>query len=89
MSSLSRRQILAASAGLMGSAIVQKALGAEHPQLLNQNPAYANHMVRTADRRFQERTFSPIPSRENTGSSFNPLREKGIPLEKQFGTGQN
>lgn len=84
MSSLSRRQILAASAGFMGSALVQKAFGAAHPQLLNQDAAHAEHVVRTADRKFKERSFSPIPSKEKSGSSFNPLREKGIPLDKQL-----
>ena len=49
MSSLSRRQILAASAGLMGSAIAHKAFGAVHPSQANHEAAEDGHIIRTAD----------------------------------------
>lgn len=80
MSTLSRRQLLATSAGLLGSAFVDKAFGkGQVVPIVGESSSSAQH-------------GGPSPhlvaagERSSSGSqeSFNPLKEKGIPLDKQL-----
>ncbi len=83
MPSLSRRQILAATAGLMGSAFTQKTLGAMPPRMahVDSGTVPPDYLHKTADQFARSKT----PAAHRTGAtSFNPLKEKGIPLDKQL-----
>ncbi len=85
MSSLSRRQLLAATAGLMGSALAQKTLGAMPPNhltpMVGPEGSQSDHLIQAANRKGHG-MFSPAGGDEST--SFNPLEEKGIPLSRQL-----
>jgi hypothetical protein len=82
---LSRRQFFKISAGAVAATMADSVMTGAAPwsKLIRENPGSDGH------RRFtlmqdERRAASSETARTQRGTTFNPLQERGIPIDKQF-----